>query len=455
MRQRGRPGWRDWTTVFLLAGAAAWPGGRAFAAGFAIYEQSVKGLGNAFAGGAASADDPSTIFYNPAGMTLLKGQQAAVGVHFIQTHFEFDNDGSTHALTPITGQGLTGDNGGDGGTLGIVPNAYYSANLDNGWAFGLGINAPFGLVTDWDDGWVGRYHALKSDVLTVNINPSAAYRVTRNLSVGAGFNAMYMHAELSQAVDFGTGLVAAGGVPQDPNWDGKATLKADDWAFGYNLGAIWEFTPDTRAGIHYRSRVKQELEGDADFDVPSQVQAILGALGSSQFQNTDASGDITLPDSLSFSLFHRYNPKLAVMADATWTHWATFDELVIKFDNPDQDPSVTTENWKNTWRLALGATYNPIPEWPLRLGVAYDESPVPDPEHRTPRLPDNDRLWLSLGTGYQVAEWFSFDVGYTHLFVEDAKVDKDPVGEDEPRGGLKGNFTNSGDIFSAQANFRW
>jgi len=143
------------------------------------------------------------------------------------------------------------------------------------------------------------------------------------------------------------------------------------------------------------------------------------------------------------------------MADATWTRWAQFDELKIKFDNDEQPDSVTTENWKNTWRLAVGATYNPTPRWPIRVGFAYDETPVPDSEHRTPRLPDNDRYWLSLGSGYQVADWFSFDVAYTHLFAGTAEVDKDPTGEDETRGGLKGDFDVSGDILSAQVAFRW
>lgn len=442
-----------WGAVLLAAGAVASASGTASGAGFAIYEQSVKGLGNAFAGGAASAEDPTTVFYNPAGMTLLKGQQAAAGVHFIQTHFEFDNDGSTHLLTPITGEGLTGDNGGDGGTLGIVPNFYGSTTLASGLALGLGVNTPFGLATDWDDGWVGRYHALRSDLKSLNINPSVAYRVSKNLSVGAGFNAMYMWAELSQAVDFGTLLAAAGGTPQRD--DGKATLKADDWGFGFNAGALWEFTGDTRLGVSYRSRVKQKLEGDAEFDVPAKVQAILDARGSGAFRDVGANGDITLPDTVSMSLFHRYSPKLAVMADATWTHWATFDELVMQFDNPEQPDSVTTEDWRNTWRLALGATFNPTPSWPIRVGLAYDQSPVPDEEKRTPRLPDNDRYWLSLGTGYQVNDWLSFDLGYTHLFVKDAEIDKDPVGEDATRGGLKGEFTNSGDIFSAQLDIRW
>lgn len=444
------------TPWFVLVGLALLLGGwprAASSAGFAIVEQSVRGLGNAFAGGAAVAEDPSTIFFNPAGLTRLRGQQAVFGGHAIQTHFEFENHGSTHALTDLTGEGLTGDNGGDGGTLGLVPNAYYSATLASGWAFGLGINAPFGLVTQWDDGWVGRYHALKSDVLSVNINPSVAYRVGRVLSVGFGVNAMYMKAELSQAVDFGTVLAAAGGTPQRD--DGKATLEADDWGYGFNAGILLEFSDDLRVGLHYRSGIKQHLEGDAHFDVPDKARNILDALGSGAFVDTGASGDIDLPDSASLSFYHRMKPNLAVMADITWTNWSKFDELKIQFDNPEQPDSVTTENWEDAWRFAFGVTYNPTPAWPVRVGMAYDQTPVPDDQHRTPRLPDADRYWLSFGTGYQVSDWFSFDVAYTHLFVKDAKIDKDPVGEDETRGGLKGDFDNSGDIFSAQVALRW
>lgn len=439
--------------VLLLAVAFALGAAQAWAAGFAIYEQGVSGLGNSFAGGSAVAEDPTTIFYNPAGMTRLEGQGAVAGVHFIQTHFEFDNQGSTHALTPITGQGLTGDNGGDGGTLGIVPNAYYAINLDSGWAFGVGVNAPFGLVTEYDDEWVGRYHAIKSDVLTVNINPSVAYKLTRTLSLGAGLNIMYMRAKLTQAVDFGTLLVAAGGVPQQQ--DGKAKLEADDWGYGFNVGILWEPTEYTRVGVHYRSYVKQELEGDANFSVPASAQAILSALGSGAFQDTDASGDISLPDTLSWSIVQQFTPKLTLMFDATWTNWSRFDELRIKFDNPDQPDSVTTEDWEDTWRLAVGATYNATPRWPLRIGFAYDPTPIPNAEHRTPRLPDNDRYWLSLGTGYHVTNRLAFDVAYTHLFVADARIDMDAEGENELRGGLKGEFDNSGDIFSAQLVYRW
>jgi long-chain fatty acid transport protein len=453
MEQRRIPRRRSRTAVLLLAAALVWPAGEAWSAGFALYEQSVRELGNAFAGGAAVAEDPSTIFYNAAGLTRLPGQQAVLGAHFIQTHFGFENHGSTQLLTPITGQGLTGDNGGDGGTLGVVPNAYYSINLSNGWAFGLGVEAPFGLVTDWDDGWVGRYEALRSDVLTVNISPCVAYKIGQHLSIGGGLDIMYLHTELSQAIDFGTLFVAAGTTPQED--DGKATVKADDWAYGFNIGALWEFSENTRVGVSYRSHIKENLDGDADFDVPSNVSNILAQVGSTAFQDTDASGEITLPDRVSLSAFHRLGPQLALMADATWTRWALFNELKIKFDNPEQPDSVTTENWKNTWRLAAGATYNPTPAWPLRLGVAWDQSPVPNAKYRTARLPDNDRVWLCAGSGYRVAEWFSFDVAYSHLFVADADVNKSPTGENALRGGLKGTFDSSGDIFSAQVAFRW
>jgi len=428
--------------------------GSVHAAGFALMEQSVSGLGNAFAGGAAVAEDATTIFYNPAGLTRLKGQQAIAGVHFIRTSFQFENQGSTHVLTPITGEGLTGNNGGDAGQWNVVPNAYYAINLDNDWALGLGINVPFGLTTDYDEGWVGRYHTLHSEIFTVNLNPSVAYKVNNNLSIGVGVSAMYMHAKLSQAIDFGTILVAAGDTPQRD--DGQVELKANDWGFGFNLGVLYEFNENTRIGASYRSRVDQSLEGDADFYVPPTARAILNGLGSTAFISGDANADVTLPAIASLSLYHRYSPKLAVMADVSWTEWSTLDELRINFDNPAQPASVTTLEWDDAWRFGVGATYTLDPEWELRCGVMYDLTPIPDPEHRTPRLPDQDRIWVAVGTGYKLNEAFSFDLAYAHLFMSgDSNVNMEPVGENATRGGLKGDYDNMGDIVSAQLNYAW
>jgi len=425
----------------------------AFSAGFAIIEQSVSGLGNAFSGGAASAEDATTIFFNPAGLTRLKGQQAVGGIHLIIPQAEFSNKGSTHALQPLTGQPLSGGNGGDGGVTKVVPNLYYAANLDNGLALGLGINAPFALATDYDDGWVGRYHALRSEVKTVNINPSVACKVNDHLSLGAGVSAQYLQAELSNAIDFGTiAFSSSGGALGTPQGqDGKAVLEADSWGFGYNLGALYEFNENSRVGLAYRSMIRHDLEGDADFRIPSSVTSLpfVGAGIGAAFADTDIKGDIDLPDSASLSAYHRFNSKWAVMADVTWTNWSRFKELRVKFDSGLAD-SVTTENWDDTWRYSAGVNYNPSESWVLRAGVAYDEEAIPDAEHRTPRIPGADRTWVAVGTGYKINDRFSFDLGYAHLFVADAKIDKDPVGEDALRGGLKGEYDASVDIVSAQ-----
>ncbi len=428
--------------TFILVLVSA---GSVFAAGFALIEQSVSGLGNAYSGGAASAEDASTIFYNPAGMTLLNGRQLIVGAHIIMPSVKFHNEGSTH----ITGQPLSGGNGGDGGVSKPVPNLYYGRKVSDRFSVGMGINAPFGLATDYDKKWVGRYHAVESDVITVNINPSVAYKITDQISVGAGLSAQYLKAKLSNAVDFGTAgysLGIPGLLPQSN--DGFAEMEGDSWGIGYNLGLLFELNKNTRAGIAYRSRIKQELEGDVDFShVPDPFR--------SSFRNGGVEADITLPDSLSISLYHKINPEWAVMADFTWTNWSLFKELAVEFDNPGQADSVTTEKWQDNYRYSLGVTYTPCCNWILRAGTAYDTTAVESAKYRTPSIPDGDRIWAALGAGYRLSDMVSFDIGYAHLFVNDPDINKNATGEDKLKGGLKGTFDAAIDILSAQITMRF
>jgi len=435
----------------LLIGACIFliSAGSALGAGFALVEQSVSGLGNAFAGGAAGAEDATTIFYNPAGMTRLSDQQFVLGAHVIIPSLKFENEGSTHVLQGVTGKALSGGNGGDGGVTKVVPNFYYSKKLGDRFVIGVGVNAPFGLATKYDDTWVGRYHAIESDVLTVNINPSVAYKINENLSIGAGFSAQYLKAKLTSAIDFGTiafsklgapAATALGLIPQSS--DGFARVEGDSWGYGFNVGVLYEFTKNTRIGTTYRSRIKQSLEGDIDYsDVPS--------VFSSSFKEQDVKADITLPDSLSVSFFHQFNPQWMVMADFTWTNWKVFKELKI-VDTQGNEVSKTTEDWQDSYRYSLGVTYVPNNYLALRAGTAYDTSAVPNAQRRTPRIPDEDRIWLALGAGYKLSKKASFDLGYAHLFINDPKIDKTPTAEDQLRGGLKGTYDAHIDIVSAQ-----
>lgn len=435
----------------------------AFCSGFALVEQSASGLGSAYSGGAAAADDATTVFTNPAAMVLLKGQQISGALHYISPSATFDKETARNAA----GISYSGGNGGDAGVAKVLPNIYYVAKLNDDLAVGLGLNVPFGLATDYDKTWVGRYHAVTSDVKTININPSVGYRINDKFSVGAGVSAQYLEAELSSMLDFGLSAYlgsgsnpALAGAISNPRADVYGDLKGNSWAYGYNLGTLYTPSESTRFGAAYRSKIKHSLKGDATFTQqdPAYLTALgLAATANATFVNQGIKGDITLPASASLSAFHRFNSSWAVTGDISWTQWSSFKKLSIGFDGTlAATPSVTTENWRDTWRYSLGTAYNPTEQWTLRSGVAYDKSPVPDNERRTPRIPDNDRFWIAVGAGYKFTDLISMDLGYAHLFVADSKINKlATTTEDAGRGTLAGSFSTSVDILSTQLNIRF
>lgn len=432
------------------------------AAGFALIEQGVKGLGNAYAGGAASAEDASTVFYNPAGMTRLKGREFVAGLHVIDPSIRFSNSDSK--INPLLGgAALTGGNGGDGGVIGAVPNLYYSQELQNGYWAGLGINAPFGLSTVYDPNWQGRYQAVESEIKTLNINPSLAYRFNDQLSLGGGVNMQYIYAKLTQAVDFSaaclsTSALAAGctaeGVGlttlQSPTTTGYSDNTADSWSTGYNFGLLYEFSSQSRVGFAYRSKIKHKVTGEGDFTIPSAVSSAgsgIGSTFSAVFADAAITSYITLPETLSLSGYQQINDRWAVMADVTRTGWSRVPEVRISFNNPSKSDSVEQLNWRNSTRYSVGANYLFNDRWTLRSGVAYDQTPIHDTTDRTARLPDNDRRWLSFGVSYKGSSGMSIDVGYAHLFMSNIPIDRTGALRDK----LVGSYTNSIDILSAQA----
>lgn len=381
--------------------------GMAQAAGFALIEQNASGLGNAYAGQAASAQDASTIFFNPAGLTLLPDRQLVMAGHLIKPQAEFS--GSSN---------IGGGNGGDAGGLALVPNAYLAYRLTPDVHVGVGMNAPFGLKTEYDSTWAGRHHGIKSELKTINLNPSIAWKANDTLSLGAGLSIQYAKATL-------TNTTAAG----------LATIKGDDFGWGFNLGALWKVSDATRIGVAYRSEVDQKLEGTAEFSaVPS--------------QNGPVTASVTLPDSASLSIVHQLNPKLELLADVTWTGWSDFDELRI-IRTSGALLGVTPENWSDSYRYSVGVNYRMNDKLTLRGGVAYDETPVSD-AFRTVRIPDESRTWLAFGARYRLSNQTALDFGYAHLFVKDARINKT---ETLPAIGavtVTGTYDASVDILSAQ-----
>lgn len=413
------------------------------AAGFALIEQSGSGMGNAFAGAAASAEDASTIFFNPAGMTYIQGSQVVGALHLIKPTAHFDDDGSTGGLFRTKG-----GEGGDLGDLAFVPNFYYVRDVNSSVKVGLGINAPFGLKTEYDDDWVGRFHAVKSELKTVNINPSIAFKATDNLSLGFGVSAMWAQAELTRAVNFpnNTGIGALGASLGE----GSVKIKGDDWGFGFNFGVIYQVTDATRVGLAYRSKVEQHLDGDVKFsNRPTTISAGVNAALAAATPNGDVTADVTLPETLSLSVFSQVNDAWDVMADVTWTRWSRFQELKAVRDSGAVLTNVE-ENWHNTIRYSIGASYKYSDSVKLRMGVAYDEEAIPT-DTRTARIPGNDRTWLALGAAWQMNPNTKLDIGYAHLFVSDAKIDDNQTAT--ANGRLKGEYDGSVDILSAQVTY--
>ena len=386
-----------------LAGCAS----LSHAAGFALIEQNASGLGNAYAGQAAVAQDASTIFFNPAGMTLLPDRQVVLAGHLIKPKSEFS--GEVEALFPVSG-----GQGGDAGGWALVPNAYFAYRLTPDVHLGVGLNSPFGLKTEYDADWIGRFQAIKSEVKTINLNPSIAYKLSDTLSLGAGLNVQWIEATLTNRIPtLGRPLV---------------TIKGDDYGWGYNLGALWQATPATRIGLSYRSEVDYTLEGTASTSDPAVF-------------NGPVTANITLPDSASLSLFHKLSPGWDLLADVTWTGWSDFDDLPIQ----GTVNKTTPENWEDILRYSLGATWHMSEKLSLRGGIAYDEAPVSD-IYRTPRIPDGARTWVAIGGQYRLSRKSVLDFGYAHLFVNDPGLqDADDNGTT-----LNGEYSSQVDILSAQ-----
>ncbi len=436
--------------------------GQAHASGLQLTEQSVTGLGRAFAGGSLPNDDVSAVYYNPADMMLSKGMQVQAGFTFIGISIKADDAGSTTRLPANLGDVLTKPGtlpvfvsvsdcrpgssavcSDDGGTDNVVPNTFFAMDINDRMRFGLGITAPFAVATGYTNNWVGRYVALDSELKTIDINPGIAYRVTDQLSLGFGVSAQYADVSLSRALF----------NPFSPTNDGYGESKGDDWGFGFNLGATYEFDPNTRVGLSYRSRVKYTLEGDNT--ISNYIPAANG--------KTDITAEWTAPDWLALAFYMRLNPQWAVMASTRWTNWSLFQKLQIDKADGSGPLTVQEENWKDSWSFNIGVAYDYNPDWTFRAGYVYDQTPIRSAEYRHPTIPDSNRNAFGLGFSYHPGAQLSVDVGYMYISFADASTDETinlpPSALPIPAGlitqHLMLDYNGSGNLFGIQASYKF
>lgn len=364
--------------------------GAASAAAFQLLEQNASGIGVSYAGSAAVAENASTIYFNPAGMSLLPGRQVSVGISAVGPSYKFRNEGSS-GTGPLAGAMTVGGNGGDAGDWAGVPNGYISWQLAPQWHVGLGISAPFGLATKYEDGnWIGRYHAIKSSIQTININPSIAYRLNDKVALGFGINYQLIEAEMSNLTPVGL-----------------SRLKGDDAAWGWNAGALFTLSPSMRVGVAYRSSIDYKLEGNQTVG----VNAI------------PASAKLELPDTFTLSVWEQVSDRWEAMGDLSYTNWSTVGQLNVVRQSNGALLGVENFGYKDSWRFAWGAAYKYSDAWKLKFGMAYDRSPVRD-STRSARVPDNNRIWLSLGAQWKPAKDSTLDVGYAYLYVKDPRIEQ-------------------------------
>lgn len=417
--------------------------GAASASGFQLLEQNLSGLGNAYAGSAAVADNASTIYFNPAGMTQLQDREVSGGLAAIGPSFKFDDQGSS-----FTGNLASEGEGGEAGGWAAVPNGYLSWALTKDLYVGVGVGAPFGLKTEYDDRWVGAAQSIMFEVKTYNINPSVAFRVNDKVSLGLGVNWQRVEAEYVR-------LATVGGADSPGLAFGDlvtSTMKLDDDAWGWNVGALFTLSPATKVGLSYRSEMKYHTKGDVKLTSDGSVfgNATLAGLIAAGRQS-DVEADLTLPDTFIMSVTQKLNDRWEMLGDVSWTGWSSIPKVDIMRSsgilNGDNAQTLDTE-FRDTWRVALGATQTLNDAWKLKYGIAYDQTPVKGDDTRLTSMPDNDRIWFSFGAQWAPNKDSKLDMGVTYIHVKDSDINNNQAAA--ARGIVTGEYEGSIWILGAQ-----
>ncbi|GFM52195.1 membrane protein [Pseudomonas cichorii] len=404
------------------------------AGGFARTEQSVSGMGIGQAGRASAAEDASTVYGNPAGMARLEGQQITAGAVFI--------DASTD-ISHVSGRS-SGSNDGDMVPFSSVPFGFYTWKLDEHWAFGFGAYAPFGLSTDYESGFQGRMFASKSDIKVVTLQPTVSYAFNDRLSIGFGPTLNRIAGSLESDITLSPALA-----------DTAVKVKGEDTALGFNAGVLFDATDTTRVGLTYHSRVDYKLDCHTQVATGAGTPSLL--LASNRY---DCTLKVTTPESYDFSVTQELNDAWKLYASATWTGWSSLQDLSLRNQpiSAAQGGSLASAltgsiqeglNWHDTWAYAIGTDYRLNPQWVLRTGLMFDQSPTSN-TNRSPRTPTGDRRIFSMGVGYDVTPQLTIDLAYSYLREESVDVSRANA-----QGSYSATYQSDASLFGVGATYRF
>ena len=451
----------------LLLACAAAP---ALGAGFQLNETSASGLGTAFAGGAAAAEDASTLWGNVAGLSRIQKGQGILVLHMIKPSIEFENVSSVAAA-----QQTLGGEGGDAGGTNWVPNLYYAAPINAQWSWGVGFTAPWGLVTEYENGWMGRFQAIRSSIETMNVNPGVSWKPASNFALGFGLNYQRIEAEFTNQVNYSAALLGAaaanGILPARPTYnaiaaatprlESSARIEGDDDAWGWNAGLLWNISPEHRVGLHYRSSIKYDVDGNVQFVHPTATAAPPALAAGVNAALYDGRRDLRGRDPADrqpVALQHRQQP---VGRDDR----RPVDGLV---DDPGPDLRAQRRRPRRHRAVQHAREFRGLVEdrrrrqlaaWAV-AGCCAADWPTTSRRCRrrirTPRLPDNDRTWLTAGGQYRFANGMTLDFGAAYVWVAEGNINKngDPPST-AANGLLSGQYSGDTVILSGQLSMEF
>lgn len=389
--------------IFALALTGVCASTSANAAGWQLSDYSVAGLGRAYAGGGVVGDDYSALAYNPAGMTL-GGSGVQAGISVIQLHS--DVTGQYNGQHDSTNVNVTTE----------VPNFFAQYKVNDRVAVGFGVYVPFGLAIEYPKDWIGTDHGIDSELAVIDYSTAVAVKATDKLSLGLGIFARNANVDLTSSYA--------------NTFENEFDL--EDWGWGLHVGAMYEFTKNTRLGVSYRSRSQHQIKGDFDALKNSGLPVVSGRF--------DATLPMDAPEQVQLSGYHKLNDKIGLSAGAKWTRWTRFNALTIHTTHPTTQVEVA-QRWKNAWNVSVGMDYTYSENWTFRTGIGFDESPVPNSHERTTAIADNDRWEIALGASYKKSAW-TFDMGYMFLYLPHYKVRND-----------RHNLNNVASVAPIEANY--